>query len=63
MERGIGAVCGFRAVAAMRENHGIHLPADGRINIAGLNNTNLRRFIRGLLPHLEQGANGGRSGA
>ena len=40
-------------VAAMRESHGIYMPADGRINIAGLNETNLDRFVDGLLPHLE----------
>lgn len=40
------------AVAAMRESHGIYMPADGRINIAGLNPDNLDRFVKGLLPHL-----------
>jgi aromatic-amino-acid transaminase len=41
------------AVAAMRESHGIYMPADGRINLAGLNETNLSRFVEGLLPHLK----------
>lgn len=41
------------AVAAMRESHGIYMPADGRMNLAGLNEANLSRFVDGLLPHLE----------
>lgn len=44
-----------QAVVAMRESHGIYMPADGRLNIAGLNETNLSRFVDGLLPHLEPG--------
>jgi aromatic-amino-acid transaminase len=28
------------------------MPADGRINIAGLNQANLIRFVDGVLPHL-----------
>jgi aromatic-amino-acid transaminase len=40
------------AIAAVRRTHGIYMPADGRINIAGLNQANLRRFVDGVLPHL-----------
>ncbi|MCP3733817.1 aspartate/tyrosine/aromatic aminotransferase [Sphingomonas sp. RP10(2022)] len=43
------------AVPAIRQTHGIYMPADGRINIAGLNEINLPRFVEGLLPHLEKG--------
>jgi aromatic-amino-acid transaminase len=49
------------AVAAMRESHGIYMPADGRINIAGLNESNLGRFVDGLLPHLEPGVEAGQA--
>jgi len=28
------------------------MPADGRINVAGLNQANLSRFVDGVLPHL-----------
>lgn len=38
-----------RAVDRMRETHGIYMPADGRINVAGLNEANLARFVEGLL--------------
>jgi aromatic-amino-acid transaminase len=47
------------AVTAMRESHGIYMPADGRINIAGLSSTNLRRFINRILPYLEQSTSAG----
>ncbi|MCP1469762.1 aromatic-amino-acid transaminase [Sphingobium sp. OAS761] len=40
------------AIATVRRTHGIYMPADGRINIAGLNQTNLSRFVDGVLPHL-----------
>ena len=40
------------AIAAVRRTHGIYMPADGRINIAGLNQANLSRFVDGVLPHL-----------
>jgi len=40
------------AVAAVRRTHGIYMPADGRINVAGLNQANLSRFVDGVLPHL-----------
>jgi len=40
------------SVAAVRHTHGIYMPADGRINIAGLNEANLGRFVEGVLPHL-----------
>jgi aromatic-amino-acid transaminase len=40
------------AIAAVRRTHGIYMPADGRINIAGLNQANLIRFVDGVLPHL-----------
>ncbi|MFB0875860.1 MULTISPECIES: amino acid aminotransferase [unclassified Sphingobium] len=40
------------AVAAVRRAHGIYMPADGRINLAGLNQANLGRFVEGVLPHL-----------
>lgn len=42
-----------QAVASLREAHGIYMPADGRINVAGLNHANLGRFIEALRPHLE----------
>lgn len=42
------------AVVAIRASHGIYMPTDGRINIAGLNRDNIARFIEGLLPHLPQ---------
>jgi len=32
----------------MRENHGIYMAASGRINIAGLTNGNLPKFIAAL---------------
>lgn len=47
---------GAGAVAKMRDSHGIYMPTDGRINLAGLNENNLPRFVDGLLPHLEQSA-------
>jgi aromatic-amino-acid transaminase len=28
------------------------MPADGRINVAGLNEANLGRFVEGVLPYL-----------
>lgn len=40
------------AVVAMRVSHGIHMPTDARITIAGRNRNNIARFIEGLLPHL-----------
>lgn len=40
------------AVAAVRRTHGIYMPADGRINLAGLNQANLDRFVEGVLLHL-----------
>ena len=43
-----------QTVEALREHHGIYMPADGRINVAGLNDANIGRFIEGLLPHLEE---------
>ncbi|HTH26942.1 MAG TPA: amino acid aminotransferase [Sphingobium sp.] len=39
-------------VEALRQHHGIYMPADGRINVAGLNDANIGRFTEGLLPHL-----------
>ncbi len=45
---------GQQSVEAMRERHGIYMPGDGRINIAGLNDANMARFIDGLLPHLQK---------
>lgn len=43
-----------QTVEALRQDHGIYMPADGRINIAGLNDANIGRFIGGLRPHLEE---------
>ncbi len=43
---------GNDAVDAMRATHGIYMPGDSRINIAGLNDRNIARFADGLLPHL-----------
>ncbi|RQW42827.1 amino acid aminotransferase [Novosphingobium sp. LASN5T] len=43
------------AVAAVRRTHGIYMPDDGRINIAGLNQANLDHFVEGVLPHLIAG--------
>jgi len=40
------------AVVAVRRTHGIYMPADGRINVAGLNEANLGRFVEGVLPYL-----------
>jgi aromatic-amino-acid transaminase len=40
------------AVVEVRRTHGIYMPADGRINLAGLNEANLARFVDGVLPHL-----------
>jgi len=47
-----------QTVEALRQQHGIYMPADGRINIAGLNDANIGRFIEGLLPHLEESSEG-----
>jgi hypothetical protein len=43
------------AVAAVRRTHGIYMPDDGRINIAGLNQANLDHVVEGVLPHLIAG--------
>lgn len=40
------------AVTEMRATHGIYMPADARLNIAGLNQANLARFADALFPHL-----------
>lgn len=47
------------AVAAVRRTHGIYMPEDGRINLAGLNQANVGRFVEGVLPHLLARKNSG----
>lgn len=42
------------SVAALQADHGIYMPDDGRINLAGLNRANLPRFVVALAPHLER---------
>lgn len=44
------------AVEALRAEHGIYMPASGRINIAGLTEETVARFAEALRPHLEEGA-------
>lgn len=41
-------------VARLRADHGIYMPASGRINIAGLNDASATRFVAALLPYLER---------
>lgn len=41
------------AVTEMRATNGIYMPANARLNIAGLNRANLARFAEALFPHLE----------
>lgn len=43
------------SIAALREEHGIYICMDGRINIAGLNLTDISRFAAALAPHLGDG--------
>lgn len=47
------------AVTALREEHGIYMAQDGRVNIAGLTDQNLRRFAEAVAPFLQyrEGAN------
>lgn len=54
MQRGLFSLLPLdaEAIAAVRRTHGIYMPADGRINLAGLNQANLGRFVEGVLPHL-----------
>ena len=40
------------AVAELRQRHGIYMPASGRINIAGLREDTIPRFVAALTPHL-----------
>lgn len=40
------------AVAALRSDHGIYMAGNGRINIAGLTETNVARFVACVSPHL-----------
>jgi aromatic-amino-acid transaminase len=40
------------AVATVREQHGIYMPASGRINIAGLREDTIPAFVAALTPHL-----------
>ena len=41
------------AIAALREDHGIYMAPNGRINIAGLRTDNIAAFAHALLPHLD----------
>jgi aromatic-amino-acid transaminase len=41
------------AIAALREDHGIYMAPNGRINIAGLRTDTIPVFAEALLPHLE----------
>ena len=40
------------AVAALREDHGIYMPASGRINVAGLRTETVAPFVAALAPYL-----------
>lgn len=40
------------AIASLREQHGIYMAPSGRINVAGLNPTNLDRFVAAAAEHL-----------
>ncbi|MCJ2180964.1 amino acid aminotransferase [Novosphingobium album (ex Hu et al. 2023)] len=40
------------AVASMRDSHGIYMPANARLNLAGLNARNLVAFAEALRPHI-----------
>ncbi|WP_174292930.1 amino acid aminotransferase [Sphingomonas bacterium] len=40
------------AVAALREDHGIYMPASGRINVAGLRTATVARFVAALASYL-----------
>ena len=40
------------AVAALREDHGIYMPASGRINVAGLRAETVAPFVAALTPYL-----------
>lgn len=40
------------AVSALRSEHGIYMAGNGRINIAGLTETNVARFVACVSPHL-----------
>jgi aromatic-amino-acid transaminase len=41
------------AIAALREDHGIYMAPNGRINIAGLHSETVPTFVQALLPHLD----------
>lgn len=41
------------AIAALREDHGIYMAPNGRINIAGLRTDTIPAFAAALLPHLD----------
>lgn len=40
------------AVVDLRERHAIYMPESGRINVAGLNEATISRFVAALAPHL-----------
>lgn len=40
------------AVAALREDHGIYMPASGRINVAGLRTDTVAPFVNAIAPYL-----------
>lgn len=40
------------SVAKLRERHGIYMPDSGRINVAGLNEATVARFVAALTPYL-----------
>lgn len=43
---------GRASVAALRERHAIYMPETGRINVAGLRDETIARFVAALAPHL-----------
>lgn len=42
------------SVAELRERHAIYMPASGRINIAGLRDETVHRFVAAVAPHLQR---------
>jgi aromatic-amino-acid transaminase len=40
------------AVLDMRKSHGVYMPLSGRVNVSGLNPSNLEQFTAALRPHL-----------
>jgi aromatic-amino-acid transaminase len=49
------------AIAQIRETNGIYMPANARLNLAGLNSRNLSSFMQALRPHLPPVATQGAS--